>query len=110
MASKIRKNDKVVILAGKDKGKEGRVLSINHKNSKVIIEGLNMIKKHSKSNQANPQGGIIDRESPIHISNIAYLHNGKPTRIGFKVEISEVDGKQKRTKRRIAKSTGDIID
>lgn len=110
MASKIKRNDKVIILAGKDKGKEGRVLSVDHKNSKVIVEGRNMIKKSSKPNQNNPQGGILDKESPLHISNVAYLHNGKPTRLGFKVELQERDGKTRRIKRRVAKSTGDIID
>jgi len=106
MAAKIKRGDNVVITTGKDKGREGKVLSVDHKNSKVLVEGANKIKKHQKANQQNPQGGIIEREAPMHISNVAYLHKGKPTRIGFQVEVTE----KGKVKRRVAKTTGEIID
>jgi len=99
-AIKIKKGDTVKVIAGKDKDKEGKVLSI--KDGKVIVEGINMITKHSKPSVANQQGGIINKEAPIDISNVMYLHKGKVTRVGFKVE----DGK----KVRVAKSTGEVID
>ena len=102
MASKIKKGDTVVVIAGKDKDKEGKVMQVDHKNHKVIVEGVNMVKKHSKPSMQNQNGGIIEKESPLDISNVMYLHKGKATRIGFKVE----DGKNVR----IAKSTGDVID
>ena len=108
--SRIKRGDRVVVTCGKDKGKEGRVLSIDHKNNKVVVEGRNMIRRHMKAGQQNPQGGIIDKEAPLHISNVAYLHKGEPTRIGYQVEITTVDGKEKKVKRRIAKSTGEVID
>jgi len=99
-AIKIKRGDTVKVIAGKDKDKEGKVLSI--KDGKVIVEGINMITKHSKPSVANQQGGIVNREAPIDISNVMYLHKGKVTRVGFKVE----DGK----KVRVAKSTGEVID
>jgi len=99
-AIKIKKGDTVKVIAGKDKDKEGKVLSV--KDGKVIVEGINMITKHSKPSVANQQGGIINKEAPIDISNVMYLHKGKVTRVGFKVE----DGK----KVRVAKSTGEVID
>ena len=101
---KIKKGDNVKIIAGKDKGKEGKVLSV--KDSKVVVEGVNMITKHSKADQTNPKGGIIHQEAPIDISNVMYLHKGKVTRIGFKI----VDGKNGPKKVRFAKSTGEVID
>ena len=110
MASKIRRGDRVIITAGKDKGKEGKILSVNHKTDRVIVEGANLIKKHRKRNQQNPAGGIVTTESPLHISNVAYLHKGKPTKIGFLMEVAEKDGKAIKTKRRVAKSTGEVID
>ena len=102
MASKIKKGDTVVVIAGKDKDREGKVMHVDQKNHKVIVEGVNMVKKHSKPSMQNQNGGIIEKESPLDISNVMYLHKGKATRIGFKIE----DGK----KVRIAKSTGDVID
>lgn len=102
MASKIKKGDTVVVIAGKDKDKEGKVMVVNQKNHTVLVEGVNMVKKHSKPSAQNQNGGIIEKESPIDISNVMYLHKGKATRVGFKVE----DGK----KVRYAKSTGDVID
>ena len=106
---KIKKGDKVVVIAGVDKGKEGKVLFVDRKNDKVIVEGVNMIKKHQKP-AANQQGGIIQREAAINVSNVMYLYKGKPTRIGYKVEKIERDGKMVNSKQRIAKSTGEVID
>ncbi len=100
--TKIKVGDTVRVMAGKDKGKEGKIKEIDHKNGKVLVEGINMIKRHSKPSAQNQTGGIIEKEAPIDISNVMYVHKGKPTRIGFK----EVDGK----KVRFAKSTGDVID
>ena len=101
-ARKIKTGDQVRIIAGKDIGKEGKVLLVNTKNDTVVVEGANMITKHQKPSAANPNGGIVNKEAPIHVSNVMYLHKGKPTRIGFKIE----DGK----KVRIAKSTGEAVD
>lgn len=101
-AMKIKKGDTVKVIAGKDKDKEGKVLSVNVKNSTVLVEGVNMITKHSKPSMANQQGGIITKEAPIHVSNVMYLYKGKATRIGYKM-----DGDKKV---RVAKSTGDVID
>ena len=101
-AYKIKKGDTVKVIAGADKDKEGKVIAVNHKNNTVIVEGVNMITKHTKPSMANQNGGIIQKEAPIDASNVMYLHNGKATRIGFKVE----DGK----KVRVAKSTGEVID
>lgn len=101
-ARKIKTGDQVRIIAGKDIGKEGKVLLVNTKNDTVVVEGANMITKHQKPSAANPNGGIVNKEAPIHISNVMYLHKGKPTRIGFKIE----NGK----KVRIAKSTGEAVD
>ena len=102
MASKIKKGDTVVVIAGKDKDREGKVMHVDQKNHKAIVEGVNMVKKHSKPSMQNQNGGIIEKESPLDISNVMYLHKGKATRLGFKIE----DGK----KVRVAKSTGDVID
>ena len=101
-ALKIKKGDTVRVIAGKDKDKEGKVLSVNAKDKKVVVEGVNMIRKHMKPSAMNQQGGIVNREAPISIANVMYLHKGKPTRIGFKIE----GGK----KVRVAKSTGETID
>lgn len=102
MASKIKRGDTVVVIAGKDKDREGKVMHVDQKNHKVIVEGINMVKKHSKPSMQNQNGGIIEKESPLDISNVMYLHKGKATRIGFRIE----DGK----KVRVAKSTGEVID
>lgn len=103
---KIKRDDKVVVIAGKDKGKEGKVLLVDRKNNRVVVEGVNQIKKHQKPNAVNHNGGIITKEAPIHASNVMYLHNGKPSRLGYKIE--EIDGK--RVKKRIIKKTGEVID
>ena len=99
---KIKKGDTVKVIAGKDNNKEGKVLSVDVKNGRVVVEGINMITKHTKPSQANPNGGIVQKEAPIDLSNVMYVHKGKATRVGFKIE----DGK----KVRIAKTTGEVID
>ena len=83
---KIKKGDTVKVIAGKDKDKEGKVLVVNHKDNTVIVEGVNMIKKHTKPNAANQNGGIVEKEAPINASNVMYLHKGKAVRVGFQVE------------------------
>lgn len=99
---KIKKGDTVQVIAGKDNGKEGKVISVDPKNSKVVVEGVNVVKKHTKPSVANQEGGIVESEAAIDISNVMYLHKGKPTRVGFKMD--------KDKKVRFAKTTGDIID
>ena len=99
---KIKKGDMVKVIAGKDKDNEGKVISVNAKNNTVLVEGINMVTKHTKPSMANQQGGIVHQEAPIDVSNVMLLHNGKATRVGFKM-----DGDKKV---RFAKSTGDVID
>ncbi len=101
MASKIKKGDNVIVIAGSEKDKEGKVLAVNTKDNTVIVEGVNMVTKHAKPSQANPQGGIIEKEAPIHISNVMYCVNGKGVRVGFDTR----NGK----KVRINKATGEVI-
>ena len=100
--SKIKKGDMVQVITGKDKGKEGKVIAVNKKKNTVLVEGANMITKHTKPSASNQQGGIIHQEGPIDISNVMYVHNGQPTRVGYKM-----DGDKKV---RIAKKTGEVID
>lgn len=102
--AKIKKGDTVKVITGKDKGKEGKVISVVDK--RVIVEGVNTIKKHTKANQQNPKGGIINQEAPIDVSNVMYVHKGKTTRIGF----TNIEGKKGTKKVRVAKLTGDVID
>ena len=99
---KIKKGDTVKVIAGKDKDKEGKVIAVNPKEGKVTVEGVNMLTKHTKPSVANQNGGIIHQEGPIDISNVMYVHKGKATRVGFKM-----DGDKKV---RVAKSTGEVID
>ncbi len=99
---KIKKGDTVKVIAGKDKDKEGKVIAVDKKKGKVIVEKVNMVVKHTKPSAANQDGGIIQKEAPLDLSNVMYVHKGKATRIGFKME----NGK----KVRFAKSTGDVID
>lgn len=101
-ALKIKTGDTVKVIAGKDKDKEGKVLKVDAKNHKVLVEGVNMIVKHSKPSAANAQGGIVNKEAFIDVSNVMLLHNGKATRVGFKI-----DGDKKV---RVAKVTGAVID
>ena len=101
MAAKLKTGDKVVVLAGKDKGKEGAIASVDPKAGKAVVDGINMAIRHTKQSQTN-QGGRQPKAMPIDLSNLALLDaNGKATRVGFKVE----DGK----KVRYAKTTGDVI-
>jgi len=99
---KIKKGDKVVVLSGSSKGTKGSVLKVYPEKSKAIVEGVNKIKKHTKPNAENPQGGIVETEAPIYVSKLALVDsNGKPTRVGYEMK----DGK----KVRIAKKTGKQI-
>jgi len=97
---KIKKDDLVKVIAGRDKDKTGKVLHV--KDGRVLVEGCNMVTKHSKPNAANPQGGIIRQEASMDISNVMLVVDGKPTRVGFQIK----DGK----KVRVAKTTGKVID
>ena len=83
---KIKKGDTVKVIAGKDKDKEGKVISVDRKNGRVLVEGVNMLTKHTKPSAANQEGGIIHQEGPIDASNVMYVHKGKATRVGFKVD------------------------
>ena len=98
---KIKKGDQVRVIAGKDKDKEGKVISVNVKDGRVLVEGVNMITKHTKPSAANQQGGIVNQEGTIALSNVMYLHNGQATRVGFKM-----DGDKKV---RYAKVNGEVI-
>ena len=103
MAAKIKKGDRVVVLTGKDKGREGRVLKVMPKKSRLVVEGLNMVQRHTKPSQGDPQGGIKNKEAALHVSNVAIVDsNGKPTRVGFRI-----DGDKKV---RVAKTTGEVIN
>ena len=103
MASmKIKKGDMVKVIAGRDKDKEGKVIAVNKKDNTLLVEGVKMVTKHTKPSAANQNGGIIQKEAPIDLSNVMYVHKGKATRVGFKM-----DGDKKV---RYAKSTGDVID
>ena len=99
---KIKKGDTVKVIAGKDKDKEGKVIAVNKKDGKVLVEGVNMLTKHTKPSAANQNGGIVHQEGSIDASNVMYVHKGQATRVGFKM-----DGDKKV---RIAKSTGEVID
>ena len=99
---KIKKGDTVKVIAGSQKDKEGKVIAVNQKDGKVVVEGVNMLTKHTRPSAANQNGGIIHQEGPINISNVMYVHKGKPTRVGIKM-----DGDKKV---RYAKSTGEVID
>ncbi|MEC2075501.1 50S ribosomal protein L24 [Metabacillus fastidiosus] len=100
----VKKGDKVMVISGKDKGKQGVILAAFPKQDRVLVEGVNIVKKHSKPSQVNPQGGIVSQEAPIHVSNVMPLDpkSGEPTRVGYKV----VDGK----KVRVAKKSGETLD
>ena len=102
MAAKIKKGDRVVVLTGKDKGKTGSVTKVWPKECRVLVEGVNIVQRHTRPTQLDPQGGIKNKEAPLHLSNVAIVDaNGKPTRVGFRV-----DGDKKV---RVAKSTGEVI-
>ena len=99
---KIKKGDMVKVIAGKDKDKEGKVIDVDKKDGRVLVEGVNMLTKHTKPSMANQNGGIVHQEGYIDASNVMLLHNGKATRVGFKM-----DGDKKV---RFAKATGEVID
>lgn len=106
---KIRKNDTVMILSGNYKGKTGKVLKIFTKTGRVIVEGVNIRKRHSKPSQKNPQGGIMEKEAPVHVSNVAVLDpkSSEPTRVGAKIIIDDKTGKKKSV--RISKASGEML-
>ena len=99
---KIKKGDMVKVIAGKDKDKEGKVIAVDKKDGRVLVEGVNMLTKHTKPSMANQNGGIVHQEGYIDASNVMLLHNGKATRVG-----SKMDGDKKV---RFAKATGEVID
>jgi large subunit ribosomal protein L24 len=102
MAAKLRKGDDVIVLAGKDKGKKGKIASVDPKTGKAVVEGVNMAIRHTRQSQTS-QGGRIPKAMPIDLSNLAIVDaNGKATRVGFKIEGDK--------KVRFAKTTGDVID
>ncbi|WP_438449138.1 50S ribosomal protein L24 [Gorillibacterium sp. sgz5001074] len=101
----VKKDDTVIVITGKDKGKKGRIIEAYPRLNRVLVEGVNMVKKHQKPTQQNPQGGIIEQEAAIHVSNVMLIDpkSGKPTRVGYKVlENGE--------KVRVAKKSGEVID
>ena len=99
---KIKTGDTVKVIAGKDKDKEGKVIAVNKKDGRVLVEGVNMLTKHTKPSAANQNGGIVHQEGYIDVSNVMYVHKGETTRVGFKM-----DGDKKV---RFAKKTGEVID
>ncbi len=105
MTARIRKDDMVIVIAGKDKGSSGRVLKVMPKEERVVVEGVNLMKRHTKPDIAHPQGGVVSKEAPLHISNVQLRDpkTGKPTRVGFKVN-------DKGRKVRVAKGSGVEID
>jgi len=103
MSAKIKKGDRVMVLTGKDKGRQGDVLKVLPKDDRVFVSGLNMVQRHTKASQADPQGGIKHKEASLHLSNVAIVDSkGKATRVGFRV-----DGDKKV---RFAKTTGEVIN
>ena len=103
MSAKIKKGDRVVVLTGKDKGRSGNVLKVLPKDERVVVEGLNMVQRHTRPTQSDPQGGIKHKEASLHLSNVAVADSaGKPTRVGFRM-----DGDKKV---RFAKTTGEVIN
>ena len=108
--TKLKRGDKVRIIAGKDKGKDGKVLHIDRDKNRIIVEKINMITKHQKPSRTNQTGGIVNKEAPIHISNVMFLHHGEPTRLGYNVEVVDRGGVKQVIKQRVARSTGDVIE
>lgn len=105
---RLKKNDRVRVISGNHKGKEGKILKIFREKNSIIVEGVNIIKRHTKPNQKNPQGGITQKEAPVHISNVMLIDPkaNEPTRIGMQV-ITEESGNKKRM--RYGKKSGEII-
>jgi large subunit ribosomal protein L24 len=106
---KIRKNDNVVVIAGNNKGKTGKILKVFPKENRVIVEGVNLRKRHTKASQKNPQGGIIEKEAPVNVSNIMLLDpkSNKATRIGAKIIVDDKTGKKKVA--RVSRVSGEMI-
>lgn len=106
---RIRKNDNVIVISGNDRGKSGKVLKVFPKTDRVIVEGINLRKRHTKPNQKNPQGGILEKEASINSSNVMVVDpkSGEPTRIGSKIILDEKTGKKKIT--RISKASGEML-
>jgi large subunit ribosomal protein L24 len=106
---KILKNDTVLVITGNDRGKTGKVLKVFPKKNRIIIEGINIRKRHTKPSQKNPQGGILEKEAPIHVSNVMILDpkTNEPTRLGSQVILDEKTGKKKRA--RISKISGEMF-
>lgn len=106
---RIKKDDNVVVIAGNSKGKTGKVLKVFPKVERIIVEGVNIRKRHTKPNQANPQGGIIEKEAPIHASNVMVVDpkSSEPTRIGKKIIIDDKTGKKRSV--RVSKSSGEML-
>ena len=103
MAAKIKKGDRVVLLTGKDKGRSGQVAKVMPKEGRVVVSGLNLVRRHTRPSQGDPQGGIKTKEASVHLSNVAIADaNGKPTRVGFRIEGEK--------KVRFAKTTGEVIN
>ena len=104
MAAKIKKGDSVIVLTGKDKGRKGQVLRVFPTESRLLVQGINIVQRHTRPSQTNPQGGIVNKEAPIHVSNVAFVDpkSGGATRVGFRV-----DGDKKV---RVAKKSGEVID
>ena len=102
---KIKKGDMVKVIAGKDKDKTGKVIAVNQKDGKVLVEGINMLTKHAKPSASNQNGGIIHQEGPIDISNVMYLHKGTPVRVGFRI-----DGDKKVRVAKLDKGQVEVID
>ena len=99
---KLKKGDTVVVIAGKDKGAEGEVIRVLPKENKVIVAGVNIAKRHTKQRSQRDKAGIIDKDMPMDASNVMFVHKGKPTRLGYRVDS---DG----TKHRVAKRTGEEV-
>ena len=104
MAAKIKKDDRVVVLTGKDKGRQGQVVRVFPKEGRLVVSGVNMVKRHTRPSQSDPQGGIKHKEAALHVSNVALVDpkTGEPTRVGFRIE----GGK----KVRFAKKSGEVLD
>jgi len=106
---RIKKNDNIIVVSGNDKNKTGKVLKVFPKVSRIIVEGINIRKRHTKPSQKNQQGGIIEKEAPIHVSNVMIVDpkTSKPTRIGSKIIINEKTGKKKIA--RVSVASGEML-
>jgi large subunit ribosomal protein L24 len=106
---KIKKNDNVMVISGNSKGKTGKVLKVFPKDERVIVEGVNLRKRHTKPSQSNPQGGILEKESPINVSNVMIIdpNNNQPSRLGSQIILDEKTGKKKHV--RVSRTSGEMI-